>query len=55
MLHLVVKSSHSAIPVGFLLVPMTFGVLIKGREHDGEDFGSIVTYQTHDILVVPVI
>lgn len=49
------SSDHSAIHAGSLLVPVTFGVLIKSREHDGEDFGSIVTDQTHDIFIVPVI
>lgn len=47
--------SSNSVHVGFLLVPMTFGVLIKSREHNGENFGSIVTDQAHDILVVPVI
>lgn len=41
--------------MGNLLVPMAFGVLIKSRKHDGKNFGSVVTYQTHDILVVPII
>ena len=38
-----------------LLVPVALGVLVEGRKHDGEDLGSVVTDQTHDVLVVPVI
>lgn len=29
--------------VGGLLVPVALGILIKSREHDGQDLGSIVT------------
>lgn len=38
-----------------LLVPVALGVPVECREHDGEDSGSIVTYQAHDVLIVPVI
>lgn len=38
-----------------LLVPVTFGVLVKCREHYREDSGSIITDQTHDVFIVPII
>lgn len=38
-----------------LLVPVALGVPVECREHDGEDSGSIVAYQAHDVLIVPVI
>ena len=34
---------------------MGLGVAVKCWEHDGQDFGSVVTDQTHDVLIVPVI
>lgn len=38
-----------------LLVPVALRVPVERGEHDGEDSGSIVTYQAHDVLIVPVI
>lgn len=38
-----------------LLVPVALRVPVERGEHDGEDPGSVVTYQAHDVLVVPVI
>ena len=40
---------------GVILVPVALGVLVESREHDGEDLGGVVTDQTHDVLVVPVV
>lgn len=37
------------------LIPVGFGIAVEGWEHDWEDFGSIVTDQAHDVLVVPVV
>lgn len=34
---------------------MAFGVPIERRKHDGEDAGSVVTDQAHDVLIVPVV
>lgn len=38
-----------------LLIPMGFCVFVKRREHDRQYGIGIVTYQTHYILVVPVV
>lgn len=38
-----------------LLVPVALGVFVESRKHDGENLGSIVTDQTHDVLIIPVI
>lgn len=38
-----------------ILVPVAFGVPVERRKHDGEDTGSIVTDQAHDVLIVPVV
>lgn len=38
-----------------LLVPVALGVPVERREHDGQDSGSIVADQAHDVLIVPVI
>lgn len=40
---------------GASLVPVGFGIAVKGREHDGEDLGSVVADQAHDILIIPVV
>lgn len=37
------------------LVPMGLGVAVECREHDGQDPGSVVADQTHDVLIVPVV
>ena len=36
-------------------VPMCLGILIQGRENDGEDDGNIVSHQVEDIFIVPVV
>lgn len=38
-----------------LLVPVTLGVLVECWEHDGEDFGCVITDQAHDVFIVPVV
>lgn len=43
--------SHASV----LLVPMALGIPVECREHDGEDSGSIITDEAHDVLIVPVI
>ena len=36
-------TDFTVVDMGGLLVPMTLGILIKSRKHDGQDLGSIVT------------
>lgn len=42
-------------PCGDSLIPVGLGVAVEGREHDGQDLGGVVTDQTHDVLIVPVV
>lgn len=37
------------------LVPVVFTVPVEGWEHDGKDGGRVVTDQTHNVLIVPVV
>ena len=37
------------------LVPVLLGDPIESRKHDRQDNGRVLLYQTHDVLVVPVI
>ena len=48
------RSHHQRSPRA-LLVPVAFGVPIECRNHDGEDAGSIVADEAHDVLIVPVV
>ena len=41
--------------IKFLLVPMSFWVLIQCRKHYGQNCAYIVTDQTHDVFIVPII
>lgn len=38
-----------------LLVPVTLWVLVECWEHDGEDFGCVITDEAHDVFVVPIV
>lgn len=41
-------------PPGYLLVPVLF-CSVEGGEHNGEYFANILTYETEDIFIVPVV
>lgn len=38
-----------------LRVPVLFGDPIETSKHDGQDDTGVLLYQTHDVLIVPVI
>lgn len=49
------SAKHGALAGFCLLVPVGLGVAVQGWEHDGQNLGCVVTDQTHDVLIIPVV